>query len=68
MENAKYDSFFYHSTGENKALKIKLDHEDGGMNYLSGQANRRGIYLYFTMVETQDRGTYKMESYSPFSE
>jgi hypothetical protein len=37
-------------------LKVQVDYEKGGMNYFSGQENRRGYYLYVypVQIETVD--------------
>jgi hypothetical protein len=48
-------------------LKVQVDYEKGGMNYFSGQENRRGYYLYVYPVQIEtvdDRVT--IESFTMF--
>ena len=37
-------------------LKISVDYEKGGMNYFTGDNNKRGIYVYFTPIERTKYG------------
>lgn len=38
------------SIGDLNELKISVDYELGGMNYFSGEINKRGTYVYFKPV------------------
>jgi len=41
---------------DNNYLKITTSYEKGGRNWANGQANSRGIYVYFTHITKVDGG------------
>lgn len=58
----KYDESY------NKDLKIELYYSKGGMNYFSGNTERRGFYLSVSPVERTNHGNgIVSESYMAFS-
>jgi hypothetical protein len=39
---------------DNKYLKITTSYEKGGINWANGQANPRGLYVYFSHIEKSE--------------
>lgn len=52
----------------NKFSKIDVSYSLGGINYMTGDHNRRGIYIHFTIVERTERDGYTTESYGLFAD
>lgn len=53
---------------ESKQLKVTIDYELWGMNYMNWSKSRRGIYIYFRSVEIKKWDGYSTESYIMFGE
>jgi hypothetical protein len=54
--------------GDATHLKVEVYYAMGGMNYISGRSEARGIYISVSPVSrTQDEGKYWTEVYKGFS-
>ena len=67
MKNKLYKELEVLENGKKRCLKIDVSYSKGGMNYFSGKAERRGIYIHFTEVERSEERGYASESYGLFS-
>lgn len=59
------------TTSEDKKIKVEVDYSRGGINYLSGNMNDRGVYVYVTPVTLtrhtfSDGKAYTTESFAVF--
>jgi predicted RNA-binding protein YlxR (DUF448 family) len=68
LEIELFKDGYYVKNSDGKYAKIKVCYHKGGINYFTGGAEGRGIYIHFAIVEKQDRGGYVMESYSLFGD
>ena len=60
-----------HEVAEGRAthLKVEVYYSKGGMNYFSGNSEKRGLYLSVSPVSrsTDESGRYTTESFTAFS-
>lgn len=67
-DNKDYLAVYYDfPIGEFKHTKVTLSYSLGGINYFTGDHNRRGIYLAVTPVTVSGDGVFSSESSVMFS-
>lgn len=58
---------YFDTTIENLKIKTRIYYHLGGINYFTGNVEKRGYYLSVSPVTVETSGIYKIESFTAFS-